>query len=61
MVEPIEPYLTKKTLALKWQVTRRSINRWMAEGKLPYIKIGGLVRFRGSDVEEFEKKRGKSK
>jgi excisionase family DNA binding protein len=44
-----DPVLTKKELAVRLRVTTRTIDGWMKEGYLPYIKIGRSVRFRWTE------------
>ena len=42
--------VTKEQLAKVLQVTPRSIDRWRSEGWLPFLRIGGRIRFDLSDV-----------
>ena len=44
---------TKSELAKRCQVSTRSIDNWMREGKVPFLKIGRSVRFSPKRVEEF--------
>lgn len=44
---------TKGELAKRCQVSTRSIDNWMREGKVPFLKIGRSVRFSPKRVEEF--------
>lgn len=47
--------LTAADLAERWQVPVRTLGQWRYEGRGPsYVKIGGAVRYRVSDVEAFE-------
>ena len=45
--------LTKKDVEDLLAMKERTINNLMANGELPYIKIGKSVRFDPKDVEEF--------
>jgi excisionase family DNA binding protein len=49
---PIQPPMTKKQVADFFQVSERTIDRWRAEGRLPYFKYRGTVRFRSEWVDE---------
>jgi excisionase family DNA binding protein len=45
-------YLTKLQVAGLLQVTPRTVDLWMADGKLPYLKIGKAVRFVRQDIHD---------
>lgn len=45
--------LTKEQVCERLQVSRRSLDRLIAERRIGYRKIGGLVRFSEADLEEF--------
>ena len=42
--------LTKRTIAPKLEIKPRTLDEWMRQGRIPYIKIGKSVRFRWADV-----------
>jgi excisionase family DNA binding protein len=42
--------LTKRELAPKLKRSIRTLDAWMRQGKLPYLKVGKSVLFRWSDV-----------
>jgi excisionase family DNA binding protein len=44
--------LNKWTLAEKLHVSKRTVDALMKKGLLPYLKLGGIVRFRWPDVLE---------
>jgi excisionase family DNA binding protein len=44
--------LTKRGLAPKLQISTRTIDAWMREGRIPFLKLGKTVRFRLPDVLE---------
>lgn len=48
-----DPLLTKPQVAEALGVTERWVHRALGEGRLPYVKVGKLVRFRRSDVVAF--------
>lgn len=48
-----QPLLTKKDVEELLAIKERTINNLMANGELPYIKIGKAVRFDPKDVEAF--------
>ncbi|WP_420121326.1 DNA-binding protein [Nakamurella sp.] len=50
-----ESLLTTRDLAHRWQVNAGSLaNDRSASRGVPYVKIGGAVRYRLRDVEGFE-------
>lgn len=44
-------WLTSKQVAEKFQVTPRTVSRWVRSGKLPGYRVGGHRRYRREDVE----------
>jgi hypothetical protein len=44
--------LVKSELAKKIRRSPRTVDLWMRQGKLPYLKVGKTVLFRWSDVLE---------
>lgn len=47
-------FLTKKEVAEKLRVTTRTINNYMAKGRLSFIRLSpNIVFFRASDIEAF--------
>jgi hypothetical protein len=54
-MEASETLLTTRDLAQRWQVNAGSLANDRSAGRgVPYVKIGGAVRYRLSDVEVFE-------
>jgi hypothetical protein len=48
-------HLDQKGLADRWLISPRTLEQWRWQGKGPrYLKIGGRVVYRLSDVEAFE-------
>jgi excisionase family DNA binding protein len=45
-------FITKKEIAHHLRIGVRSIDNWMVQGLIPYIKIGRAVRFNIQQVEE---------
>lgn len=43
---------TKKDAARFFRITTRCLENWMADGRVPFFKIGRTVRFRLSDILE---------
>lgn len=43
--EPFKGYADKDGIAKMFFTTTRTVENWMREGKIPFIKIGGIVRF----------------
>ena len=44
--------LRKRELAPKLGISKRTLDVWMQQGRVPYLKVGRSVRFRLSDVLE---------
>jgi hypothetical protein len=44
--------LVKRELAIRLRRSPRTVDLWMRQGKLPYLKIGKTVLFRWPDVLE---------
>jgi excisionase family DNA binding protein len=44
--------LVKREVAAKLKRSVRTVDSWMRQGKLPYIKLGKTVLFRWPDVLE---------
>jgi excisionase family DNA binding protein len=44
--------LRKRELAPQLGISSRTLDVWMAQGRVPFLKIGRSVRFRLSDVLE---------
>ena len=54
-MESSEILLTTRDLAQRWQVHVGSLANDRSAGRgVPYVKIGGAVRYRLRDVESFE-------
>jgi excisionase family DNA binding protein len=54
--------LTIKQVAQKLQVSERTIERWMEEGKISFVKLGKCVRMREEHLEGWiDKKTVKAK
>lgn len=41
---------TKRELAVRLRRSPRTVDLWMRQGKLPYLKIGKTVLFRWTDL-----------
>ena len=44
-------FLTKQNVCELCQVSQRTVDNWIKGKVIPSIKIGRLIRFRGSEVE----------
>lgn len=52
---PFPQMLRERELAARWSLSQRTLQRWRAEGYgPPYLSIGGAIRYRLDEVEEFE-------
>ena len=48
-------HLNQKDLADRWLISPRTLEQWRWQGRGPrYLKIGGRVVYRLSDIEVFE-------
>ena len=51
-----EVCLSQIELAARWKISHRTLERWRWAQEGPrYLKIGGRVVYRASDVEAFER------
>ena len=53
---PPEPLWTVADVAGYLSVTDRTIRSWMVAHRLPYLKIGGAVRFRQDEVARWSER-----
>lgn len=50
-----ETHLNQLELAVRWRISHRTLERWRLTGEGPkFLKVGGRVVYRLSDVEEYE-------
>jgi hypothetical protein len=48
-------YLTQDDLAVRWRISKRTLERWRWRHEGPaFVKLGGLVRYRLQDIESYE-------
>lgn len=47
-----ESFYTDEELSEKLKLSRRSLQDYRNEGRIPYIKLGGKILYRSSDVEK---------
>ena len=50
-----ERYLTDKELSARLKVSRRTLQDYRNEGRIPYILLGGKILYRESDIERMLK------
>ena len=51
-----ETCLNQTELAARWKISPRTLERWRWAGEGPrYLKLGGRVIYRSSDIEAFER------
>ena len=46
-----ERYLTDKEVSAKLRVSRRTLQDYRNEGRIPYYQLGGKVLYRESDIQ----------
>ena len=54
-----EQLLTVKDLAEYLQVSKSLVYKWVHYGFVPYVKVGSLLRFNATQIENWIKKREK--
>jgi excisionase family DNA binding protein len=54
----IEALITTRELAALWSQTPRWVLRMIQEQGLPHYRLGGAIRYRGSEVEAWLQERG---
>lgn len=47
-----ESFYTDKELSKKLKISRRGLQDYRDEGRIPYIKLGGKILYRASDIEK---------
>jgi mevalonate kinase len=47
-----ESFYTDNELSKKLKISRRSLQDYRDEGRVPYIKLGGKILYRSSDIEK---------
>jgi hypothetical protein len=54
---PLSPHfhlLTDRQLALRWSISRRTLQRWRCAGDgPPFLLVGRCVRYRAGDAEDW--------
>jgi excisionase family DNA binding protein len=54
--------LSVKQIAARWSVSRSNVYALITAGRLPHLRVGlgrGTIRVRESDVEAYERERGR--
>lgn len=46
-----EPLLTAREAAHRLRIHQKTLLKWARFGLIPHIRIGGIIRFRRSDIE----------
>jgi len=46
-------YLTDRELSRLLKISRRSLQNYRTEGKIPFYRVGGKTLYRESDIEDF--------
>ena len=47
-----ERYLTDKEVSHRLKLSRRTLQDYRNEGRMPYIQLGGKILYRESDIEK---------
>ena len=50
-----ESFYTDEELSEKLKISRRSLQDYRNQGRIPYIKLGGKILYRASDIEKLLK------
>ena len=56
----IEPLYTIDDVMKRYSVSKDTVYDWTCRRKISFIKVGKLLRFRESDLKDFEKRGHKS-
>lgn len=52
-----DAFLTSMQLSQRWCISSSTLERWRWLGVgLPYIKVGGRIRYRLADIKAYEQK-----
>ena len=51
-----ESFYTDEELSQRLKISRRSLQDYRNQGRIPYIKLGGKILYRSSDVERILEK-----
>lgn len=51
-IPKMSDFIKKSDVAKIGSVSIRTVENWTKNGLLPYLKIGGVIRYRRDDVEE---------
>jgi predicted site-specific integrase-resolvase len=52
----VDNHLDENRLAKRWSMSPRTLQRWRQDGKgPPFLKLGGRVIYRVSDIETWER------
>ncbi|HCO68707.1 MAG TPA: DNA-binding protein [Dysgonomonas sp.] len=46
-----ESFYTDEELSKKLKISRRSLQDYRNEGRIPYVKLGGKILYRSSDID----------
>jgi excisionase family DNA binding protein len=46
----MENLLTIRELSKILKINKSTLYQWVNEGKIPYIRMGGIIRFRKNDI-----------
>ena len=57
-METKEEYLTPEELASRLKLSRRTVYSWLKAGRVPFVRIGRLIRVPASAVMELMTKGG---
>ena len=47
-----ESFYTDRELSQKLKISRRSLQEYRNEGRIPFIQLGGKILYRASDIEK---------
>jgi excisionase family DNA binding protein len=51
-----DPLLSASDVANEWQISLRTVRRWIADGRLPVVRLGRSVRVRRSVMQRISKR-----
>jgi excisionase family DNA binding protein len=47
-------FITERQLAARLAVGVSTVQRWRTSGRIPFLRVGDVIRYRIADVENFE-------
>lgn len=49
----LDEYITNDEVIERFKITKRTLQKYRSEGKLPYAKFGGVIVYRVENIKRF--------